>query len=353
MDKIGIEMHGVRLNFQANKASLLSHATEHFKGLAHSAFENPSITVNCNWINGPWDPEEQPFIKTDQPLRVLGKRMLGRKDELVWVNTLRVTGLQYHFRKSGNQFIFDVAYHFDPSKRKLAKLPNYESKKYFSLMSELIYYPMIWYLERTRGWTILHASALDTGTGAIAIGGLGGVGKTTTSVALMQACRMKLISENLIFTDGDFIYPCYEPIRLDPESLELLQRTDGLVSMDFPSGLKPKSLFLLDALTTPCKVPPKLIFLPQFSPKRYVARLEAESAFEKIAAMNRLTRELDDYYWFAAALDMQWPKPGLTQARLDALRTFVEEADCYELGIDRTLGVSAVVQDIVGQLHDS
>ena len=207
----------------------------------------------------------------------------------------------------------------------------------------------MWYLEQARGYAVLHASALAAEAGGIMIGGLGGVGKTTTCVALMQRGGMALMSENLIFTDGKFIYPCYEPIRLDENSLGMLEgRPDksGLIPMAFPEGLKDKWLFHLAPKELPEKVRPAVLFLPQFSSRSYLAKLAPELAVEKIMAMNRLTRELDDYGWYAAALDMHWPMANRAARRVEVLQQFVKRTACVELGINRAAGVDPVVEVI-------
>ncbi len=98
--------------------------------------------------------------------------MLGSADELVWLDTLRMKGLQLRFRRQEGRFVFDVAYRFHPKEGKVSELLAYEHKKYFSLMRYLVYHPLIWYLERSRGWTLLHASALDSVEGGINVRGL-------------------------------------------------------------------------------------------------------------------------------------------------------------------------------------
>jgi hypothetical protein len=121
--------------------------------------------------------------------------------------------------------------------------------------------------------------------------------------------------------------------------------------MAFPEGLKDKWLFHLKPKTLPEKVRPAMLFLPQFSQRRYLTQITPELAAEKMAAMNRLTRELDDYGWYAAALEMHWPKAGQASHRFNVLRRFAEQAYCFELGIDRSAGVEAVVNDILGATH--
>jgi hypothetical protein len=372
--KLGVRMHGVALTLETNHPPLLAYAAEHLNGLVETPAAAPDLKVKCYWSEGDGEAEANPF-PDDGVMNVIGKRMLGNADELIWLDTLRMKGLQLRFRREHWQWTFEVAYRFHAKKEKIENLPEpalplarlealagrakalgrpgYEYKRYFSLMSYLVYYPLIWYLENSRGWTVLHASALAGAYGGIMIGGLGGVGKTTTCVALMQRDDIKLMAENIIFTDGEFIYPCYEPIRLDEGSLAMLGKDNpnGLIPMAFPEGLKDKWLFHIKTNTLPEKIKPALLFLPQFSRRRYLTQIAPELAAEKMVAMNHLTRELDDYAWYAAALDMHWPKVGQARHRIEVLRRFAEQAYCFELGIDRTAGVEAVVNDILGTAH--
>ncbi|MCI0694741.1 hypothetical protein L0337_22390 [candidate division KSB1 bacterium] len=369
-NQLGVRMHGVALTLETDHPPLLAYAAEHLHGLVETPAAAPDLKVKCYWSEGEGEAETTPF-PAGEAMNVIGKRMLGNADELIWLDTLRMKGLQLRFRRERWQWIFEVAYRFHAKKEKIENLPEpalpkapgrpgYEYKRYFSLMSYLVYYPLIWYLENSRGWTVLHASALAGAYGGIMIGGLGGVGKTTTCVALMQrACpaagqgRLELMAENIIFTDGEFIYPCYEPIRLDEGSLAMLgeDNPNGLIPMAFPEGLKDKWLFHIRTNTLPEKIKPALLFLPQFSRRRYLTQIAPELAAEKMVAMNRLTRELDDYGWYAAALDMHWPKVGQASHRIEVLRRFAEQVYCFELGIDRSAGVEAVVNDILGATH--
>jgi hypothetical protein len=353
---LGVRLHGVTLALEANHPPLIAYAAEHLQGLVETPVDKPDLLVKCFWSQGEWNAQSNPF-EADGALNVIGKRMFGNANEFIWLDTLRMPGLQLRFRRENGQWLFEVAYCFPLGKKKAEKLPEYEYKKYFSLMSYLVYYPLIWYLENFRGWTVLHASALATDRGGVIIGGLGGVGKTTTCVALMQRAGVKLMAENIIFTDGKFIYPCYEPIRLDEGSLAMLgcarreENPQGLKPMVFPDGLKKKWLFHFSSNALPEQVGPALLFLPQFSPRRYLAPLAPALAAEKMVAMNRLTRELDDYGWYASALDMTWPRAGQAANRVEVLRRLAESARCFELGIDRSAGVQAVVEDILSTIN--
>ena len=351
-EKIGVSQHNVSINISSNNPKLVAYAREHLGGLARLPLAAPDIEVRCEWREQSWQPENNPFPHSEEYC-IYGKRMLGKKNELIWLNTLRMKGLQLRFRRENGRFLFDVVYSYHPKKEKILSLPDYEYKKYFSLMSYIFYYPLFWYLENFRNWTLIHASALDTAYGGVLVSGLGGVGKTTTCVALLQHTGARLISENIVLTDGELLYPCYEPIRLNPDSIDMLaEKFNGLRKMAFPQGLKDKSLYHFDIHNVPVAVRPAALFLPVFSPRRYVEYLPENIAVEKMLAANRLTLEIDDYYWYASALELTWPKVGQMNMRPKVLSMLTEKSQCFELGIDRTQGVEAVVKDIMGSMKE-
>ena len=345
MPSLGVRLHGVRLNLHSEHQPLVDYAREHLGDLAGAPSADPDLDVRCQWSVGDWDASSNPFAP-DGRLERIGKRMLGNADELIWLDTQRMQGLQLRLRRGAASWSFDVAYRYHPKPKHRNELEEYEYKKYFSLMSPLVYYPIFWHLERTLGCTVVHAASLQSPSGAVLIGGLGGVGKTTLSIALSQCPGFTLGAENLTLTDGVHVYPCAEPIRLDPRSLELLGRVEGLTPMRFPEGLKDKHMFLAAGMNGGPPWTPRAVFLPQFS-SRHVTRLEPAVAAERFMAMNRLTLEVDDYAWFASAFDMHWPRPGQSARRLAAVEGLTSRAACYHLGVDPTAGVNAAVEDVL------
>jgi hypothetical protein len=348
MASLGVTMHGVRLNLHSQHAALVDYARDHLGGLATEAVADPDLEVRCLWSEGERDDTSNAF-PSDSSLERIGKRMLGNADTLVWLNPQRMLGLQLRIRRTARGWGFDVAYRYHPGEKHQHELREYEYKKFFSLMSYLVYYPVFWHLERTRGCALIHAAALGTGMGAVLVGGLGGVGKTTLSMALGQQPGFTLGAENLTLTDGATVLPCHEPIRLDPNSVQLLGAVRGLTPMHFPSGLKAKHLFHVAPAMVDPPWAPRALFLPHFSARR-VTRLPAGEAAERFMAMNRLTLEVDDYTWFASALDLHWPSPGLTARRTSAVETLTRHAACFDLGVDPTAGVAAAVADVLGSL---
>ena len=88
------------------------------------------------------------------------------------------------------------------------------------------------------------------------------------------------------------------------------------------------------------------LFLPRFASKGYVRPLEVEDCMERLIAFNDLTREVNDYYWFAATLNVLWATPQSLQKRAATLKALLERVSCWELAIDRSQGIPPVVRAI-------
>jgi hypothetical protein len=162
------------------------------------------------------------------------------------------------------------------------------------------------------------------------------------------------VTENLLFWDGTHIFPVPEPVRLTEESLALVGGdTTSLQPVHFRGGLKHKALFQFPVQPALVAVRPVVLFLPQFSRHGFVRRIAPGAAYELLAASNRLTLEVNDYYWYTAALDLLWPQSGNAQRQLDVLQRLTTTIPCYSLGIDRSAGVGPVVEQVLQCLQDA
>jgi tRNA-splicing ligase RtcB (3'-phosphate/5'-hydroxy nucleic acid ligase) len=343
---IGIGVHGVRLNLASNYPKLIDYVACVLSGHTTRVWESPDLEVTGVWQTEPLVAGTTPFGDASEG-NGFGKRMRVSDDQLVWFDTYRDKNLQLRFRRRDGAVAWDVAYCHQPLATKLERYPDYEQWKFFRLMRHLVHFPVAWHLERTRGWTLIHASAVAAGDRAVVVAAPGGAGKTTTCVALMAQTGMTLVTDNLLFSDGDQIFPVFEPIRLTDESLVLL--SDGCVQLDpLPiARCKHKSLFRLPVAPAERPIRPAALFIPTFASRGFVQRVAGEIASELLSATNRLTVELSDYYWYTAALDLLWPQPGHAERHLSVLKRLTATTPCYTLGIDRSAGVDPVVTQIL------
>jgi hypothetical protein len=343
---ITVQMYGVTLRVCCDHPELAGYVACVLPALCRSDCARADLEVTARWITDDL-PRDTRLFSDRQRLDGFGKRMQISEDELVWFKTSRDPDLQLRFRRGAGGPAFDVAYSYRPSQKKLARHPNLKYRKFFDLLRYLVFFPLAWHLERTRGWSLIHAAAVAADGRAILVGGPGGSGKTTTSVALMARAGMDLLAENLVFCDGSSIFPVPEPLRLSDEAVALLgEAAKELEPLEVP-GSSSKSMFRLRGRVDLKGTPAALFFVPQFSASGFVRRLAPEIACERIAAINRLTLEVNDYYWYSAALDLLWPKPGNAERQLSVLKRLAAATPCYTLGIDRTRGVAPVVDRIL------
>ncbi|MEM7118039.1 MAG: ABC transporter ATP-binding protein [Chloroflexota bacterium] len=341
------EMHDVGLRFNSNNPDFVAYMQEHAQGLVMPATTTPTITVNVLWLEKEeYDADQHQFEGLDN-LNRIGKRILSDANQLVWLETLLVKGLQLRFRLDGDNLTMDAVYCFDPGRKPPEAWPAYRIKKYFSLMKYFVYFPMAWYLEHFHGLYMLHASAVKLNGTAVVIAGVGGVGKTTTCMALLGQEEALLLSENLIFYDGKQIYACYEPIRADDGSMEMLGETNGR----FRPGkilprVKDKNVFHLGRHQLVDTAQASALFIPKFAQETAVTALNPDICVEQLLSINTQTREVNAYYQFAAVLNLLWPKQHRAKGQILELTDLVNKTDIYELAIDPRTGVEPVVEII-------
>jgi hypothetical protein len=348
VQRLGIELHGVRLNLSCDFSPQIEYLRHLLGPDVRPVWDSPDLEVHGRWTDGA-PPGADGAAPADGPENGFGKRMSLGDDELVWFDTHRDKDMQLRFRRQGAVTVFDVDYWYHPSAKKLAKFPDYLQRKFFTLARYLVHFPVAWHLGRTRGWVLVHASAAAVGNEAVLVAGPGGAGKTTTCVGLTGRPGVRLVTENLLFTDGTHIFPLIEPIRLTDDSLALLDERQlrELVPLGVAGGSKHKSLFQLPHDPADAPVRAIALFIPQFTERGFVRPMPAGIASELLAASNRLTLELNDYDWYTAALDLLWPQPGHAAQRVNTLERLTASMSCYALGIDRSAGVSAVVDRVL------
>src|SRR6266542_1955220 len=99
---------------------------------------------------------------------------------------------------------------------------------------------------------------------------------------------------------GRHVFPMREPIRLTDDSLALLgeQHRRMLVPLGLAGGAKGKSLFSVPDDHASWPLRPAALFVPRFTAPGSVRPIAPEVASELLWATNRLTLELNDFYWY-------------------------------------------------------
>jgi hypothetical protein len=179
-------------------------------------------------------------------------------------------------------------------------------------MYYMVYFPVAWHLERSRGWGMLHASAVVMPSGrAVMLTGMGGVGKSTLGLSLLSRPGARLISDNLLFHDEKRIYSCPEPVRLDAAAFEGI--SGGGVQPErsaLPETAHPKPTYRVGEGRRADAASPGAVLILRFSEEPGADPIDPTRAAEMLRAGNDLAREIEDYRPCASLLTMMAAERG-------------------------------------------
>lgn len=342
-----LQCNQIRVEICCNHAPLLEQIAEHTRPLVVKRLSGEAeICISINL----WEAERKEFpllrLAEDPKAVQVGKRLFRVHGGLLWSDLIRAKNMALFCRLNEHQLCLEYDYYLELPAKKLERNPDYRYEKYFSLTKYFFYFPLIWYQEQFARRYLLHASGVELNELGVALGGVGGVGKTTTCVGLLSR-GARLLSENLLFYDREYFYPLYEPIRLDDRSVVLLnEKHEAIFPAALPEGARAKQLFHIHPRCRAESAPAGLIILPEFAPRGGSERLAAQSALALLENYNQLTREINDYYWYAATLNLLRPEQLPARERLLCLEKLIARAPVYRLYIDRSKGVEPVIDEI-------
>ncbi len=348
---VQINWHDVTVAVNCNHAPIISHIREHVRPLVTTKLcDEPDVTIQINWREAEDGPAEYPLLALAENRRAskIGKRLYRIDDRLLWTDILRTKNTVTLLSLKKNRLCVEYDHYFEIPPKKLQRNPQYRYEKYFSLLKYFLYFPSIWYQEQFQKRYLLHASGASMNGNGVALGGVGGVGKTTTCIGLLTRENTHLLSENLIYFDEKNFYQLYEPIRLDDNSVKLLgEKKDSVFPCNFPDGTRPKQMFHVHDRYLKNQCPAKVMILPEFYQESSAKQISAQKAVMRLENYNLLTREVNDYFWYAATLNLlEGANNFPTYRRIETLQKLLADIPAYQLFIDRSQGVAPVVETI-------
>ena len=195
----------------------------------------------------------------------------------------------------------------------------------------LIFMPCFFYLERIQKHRLIHASAFEHRGKGIILTGLGGVGKSTLSLAALLWPENRFLSDNIIFYNDEKIYSLKSPIAADQKIVEQYEIIKNkLVAKQFNSHFNRmyydlKQEFCVDQLM------PEYLFWLQQSNVNLIIPMKNQNRDRNIVKINFLTDHLREYYIFAAAFDFILTKDKILADYLSNLHNFLESINCFIL----------------------
>ena len=341
MSHLHFDLHGLSVTINAEDRNLSDFIKAHFD-TSRGANADADLSIRAIWR---WGRREtvSPAGRTGARVEKLGRGLTlsrgagqhGDQLAAMWTRVPDFPELTMGFELDGDASMrLKVEAHCAYEPRGVGRRIEYlrqnrvdrkRNRLFFKLMYFMIYYPMAWQLEQTRGWGLLHASAVTMPSGrAVLLSGMGGVGKSTLGLSLLSHPGVKLLSDNLIFHDEERIYSCPEPVRLDAASVAGMAET-GLEPerTNLPSTAHPKPTYRVGAARRAAAGPPGAVFFLRFASKSGVTPIDPDRAASMLVAGNDLAREIKDYRPTSALLSILaaergHPRPA-ARARLEQL----------------------------------
>ncbi|HIP96354.1 MAG TPA: hypothetical protein EYH32_03965 [Anaerolineae bacterium] len=341
-ERLTVSLHGIELELRSENPRFLRYARHYLRDLVAPTAAQAHVKVHLAWgqsivsaTDGQWDR--------------LGRRLLRDEKRIVQTEVLALPGLQLCATATGDELEIEAGYRF-PSRRShltyVLQGRAGETRLFVSLIYFLVYFPLFWYLERERGWYLLHAAAVAHPHGGALLAGLPGVGKSTFTLALLADPAVRLLSDNLVFHDGEQVYASPEPIHLDRRSRALLPDLGerlGPAGQAFSHGRYDYQLVPAGRADA---TRPRLVGILRLAPQTEARPLSRGVCLERLLAYDRLAKEVDEYNKQAAIFGLLSPRAGESRRRLEALERLLAKVDCYEIALQPGVNLGPVAAQV-------
>lgn len=331
-------LHGARMRIRSGSSEAMEYIRSHLQ--TSRAKGEPHIHVKVDWKWGKKPKREDPSDEAEK----VGKTLSQEDGVIHWSRVPGFDGLTMDAGSGkGGALSLTSTCGYEPrdaiSKMRYMRSGRRDRKThriFFKLLYYTAYYPMIWHLERSRGWGLLHASALELDGHGILLAGHGGVGKSTLALSLMADPSFKFVSDNLVLYDTEHVYSLPEPIRLDASSSRAV-REAGFVPADseVPVTAHKKPTYWVAPERLAEKAKASKVVILRFTPRPLVRPLSPAETLAQLVAARDLAREIEGYRNVAAFLSMSVADDSDIPMEPASLAGFVKPLEGYILGIGK------------------
>lgn len=340
--RIDLSLHGARLRLTAGRDDFLAFARAYLSLLMAEEGGEPSIAVEAAW--------DAPFATAAHGgWEQLGRRLWADGRRLRWTEIWQVPGLEMEVRRRDEGMTIRGAYAW-PTRRArwLARWTASARERLFvALLYYLVYFPCAWWLEQERGWSLLHASAIATPEGGLVLSGLPGCGKSTTALAALRQPTWKVVSDNLIFTDGRRVFACPEPIHVDDAALGLIGDLDGRLRATGRRFSHRRQDYEPVPQARQGATTPRALGFLHVGPAATVRRIDPPAATRRLMANDYLAKEWMAYQESAATMHQLWSRIGDQDRRRQNLGALAGSIPCYEVTVPRDGDLGPAMEDVV------
>lgn len=346
-DQLMVSLHEARLVLISGRGDFLAFAHPYLASLLDQAGAEPNIKVTLEW-----DAVLSDESRSD--LEQLGRRIWVGPHRLRHTEIWQVPGLQMDVSRQDETLVVRAAYAWPTRRAKwFARVMAWTRERLFvSLVYYLVYFPLAWWLERERGWTLLHASAIATPEGGLVFSGLPGCGKSTTALAALNVPEWQIVSDNLLFTDGRQVFAFPEPIHVDGRTRALV---GDLADRVRPTG-RSFSHRRQDYEVTPearrLSTTLRALGFLHVGQETVIQPVDQATAVRRLMANDCLAKEWMAYQESAAAMHQVWPTIGDHERRQRNLTTLAQSIPCYDVTISRNTLVQQAMKYVTEAMLD-
>jgi hypothetical protein len=323
-------MHQVGLDLTCDHDEFADWTRSYLSLLLDPSEATPDVQVTLEWNA---DPSAE--IKGD--LAQLGRRIWTGVDRLYLAEIWQVPGLHMDIGWQDGPLNVHAFYNWPKRRAKwlATVVASARQRLYASLVYYLVYFPYVWWLERKRGWTLLHASAIASPQGGLVFSGLPGCGKSTTSLAVLGSPQWRIVSDNLLLVDGNHVFACPEPIRVDAEARSLVGDLAGRIrSAGRRFSYQREDYEIVPEARQPSALSLAMGFL-HVGRETGVEPVGQQPAARRLMANDYLAREWMAYQESAAAMHQVWPDVGDQERRARNLNALSQAGPCYDVTVGR------------------
>jgi len=358
--QLTVVLHGVRLTLHSERDDFIAFARAYLAPLIDSTVESdnksvsPHIHVQMTWA------AHAPASESSDDMEQLGRRLRAGSGRLRFTEIWQLPGLALDVTWHDEMLTVHAAYTW-PSRRArwlASLLPAARERLFVGLIYYLVYFPWAWWLERERGWTLLHAGAVAAPAGAgmfgpqegLILAGLPGCGKSTTSLSFLNQPEWQIVSDNLVFTDGQQVFACVEPIHVDERTRALVGDGDALSGRVCSTGRRfshGRQDYEVSAAARTLFATPRALGFLHVGHETTVRRLDSADSARRLLANDLLAKEWLTYQESAAALHQIWRDVGDQERRRANLLALAQSVPCYAVAVARGENVSRAVSTIL------
>lgn len=365
--QITAALHGVRLTLHSERHDFITFAHAYLAPLVDNSDKPENENAPHIHIQMTWNTRSlartgvvEPISKSHDGMEWLGRRLWAGPGHLQFTEIWQLPGLALDVVWRDEMMIIHATYTW-PSRRAqwlMSLLPAARERLFVGLIYYLTYFPWAWWLEREWGWTLLHAAAVSTTVGSgtfspqdgILFSGLPGCGKSTTALAFLNRSEWKIVSDNLVFTDGRRVFACIEPIHVDERTRALVGNEGDLSGRVRSTGRRFSHGRQDYEVTTTARAPsthPRAVGFLHIGHETAAHRLDSGDSVRRLLANDHLAKEWLAYQESAAAMHQVWPAVGDLERRRTNLLALAQSVLGYNVTVARSENVSRAVSIIL------